>query len=76
MLSLGRYQTGGTTVGSLIVIGGYDADLIDGEINWVACSAVYHVQIPLDGIIVNGYTVKRTDGLPMQTIIDVFLYIA
>jgi Eukaryotic aspartyl protease len=55
-----------------MVIGGYDEDLVDGAINWVPCSATVHVQVPLDGIIINGYTIQRSDNFPMQAIIDVF----
>lgn len=72
-LSLGRYadQASGTsTDGSLMVIGGYDSDLVDGAINWINCSASVHPQIPLDGLIVNGNTIKRVDNKPMQAIID------
>jgi Eukaryotic aspartyl protease len=72
-LSLGRYtdQVSGTsTDGSLLVIGGYDPDLVDGAINWINCSASIHPQIPLDGLVVNGNTIKRVDNKPMQAIID------
>lgn len=71
-LTLGRYQSQGTTDGSLMVIGGYDEDLVDGSITWITCSGSTHVQIPLDGVIVNGVTIKRSDSLPMQAIVDVF----
>jgi hypothetical protein len=54
-----------------MVIGGYDQSLVDGGINWIKCSATAHPQIPLDGIIVNGVTIKRVDNRPMQAIIDV-----
>jgi len=54
-----------------MVIGGYDQDLVDGPITWIKCSGSKHVQIPLDGVIVNGVTIKRTDNRPMQAIIDV-----
>lgn len=70
-LSLGRYTEKSTSDGSLMVIGGYDESLVDGAINWIKCSATVHVQIPLDGIIVNGVTIKRVDNQPMQAIIDV-----
>jgi Eukaryotic aspartyl protease len=71
-LALGRYlQTAGVTHGSLMVIGGYDEDLVDGDINFISCSGDLHPQIPMDGIIVNGKTLKRADGKPMEAIIDV-----
>jgi hypothetical protein len=54
-----------------MVIGGYDQSLVDGGINWIKCSATAHPQIPMDGIIVNGFTIKRIDNQPMQAIIDV-----
>jgi cathepsin D len=72
-LSLGRYSdkiSGQSSDGSLMVIGGYDQDLVNGTINWINCSAAVHPQIPLDGIIVNGNTIKRVDNRPMQAIID------
>ena len=69
-LTLGRYQSTDTD-GSLMVIGGYDEDLVEGPITWIKCSGSIHFQIPLDGIIVNGETIKRSDNLPMQAIIDV-----
>ena len=56
-----------------MVIGGYDKSIVDGEINWVDCDGSFHVQVPLDGIIVNGHTIKRVDNFPMQAIIDVCL---
>src|SRR2546430_10726651 len=59
-LSLGRYAdqvSGASTDGSLMVIGGYDSDLVDGTINWINCSSSVHPQIPLDGLIVNGNTI-------------------
>lgn len=71
-LVLGRYQPADLTDGSLMIIGGYDEDLVDGPLTWVPCSGTSHAQIPLDGIIVNGQTIKRADNRPMQAIIDVF----
>jgi hypothetical protein len=71
-LTLGRYLSEGVSDGSLLVIGGYDTDLVDGSITWVHCSGTTHVQIPLDGIVINGMTIKRSDGLPMEAIIDVY----
>jgi cathepsin D len=54
-----------------MVIGGYDSDLVEeGSINWINCSSSVHPQIPLDGLIVNGNTIKRVDNKPMQAIID------
>jgi len=70
-LILGRYQSSTITDGSLLILGGYDESLVNGDINWVPCSASFHVQIPLDAIIVNNHTIKRVDGRPMQAIIDV-----
>lgn len=70
-LTLGRFQSKGVTDGSLMVIGGYDQDLVDGSITWIKCSGSLHFQIPMDGIIFNGQTMKRADNLPMQAIIDV-----
>ena len=72
-LILGRYDSDTTTDGSLLILGGYDENLVVGPINWVACSATTHVQVPLDGVIINGHTIKRSDNLPMQAIIDVLL---
>jgi len=71
---LGRYsdiQQNLDTDGSLLIIGGYDEDLVDGEINWIKCSGDRHPQIPMDGIILNGQTLKRDDNLPFQAYIDV-----
>jgi len=65
------YIDGQGTDGSLLVIGGYDQDLLAGPINWIPCSATKHFQIPLDGIIINNRTIERVDGQPFQTIIDV-----
>ena len=73
-LYFGRYSdfvSGQRTDGNLMVIGGYDQDLVDGEINWIRCSGTKHPQIPMDAIIVNGRTLKRRDAQPMQAIIDV-----
>src|SRR5271170_6102058 len=70
-LALGRIQPNGVNDGSLIVIGGYDEDLVQGPINYIKCSGSVHFQIPLDAIIVHGETIKRADGRPMQAIIDV-----
>jgi hypothetical protein len=70
-LILGRYQPPDLTDGSLLVIGGYDSDLVEGELTWINCSASNVNQIPLDAIIVNGETVKRVDNRPMEAIIDV-----
>jgi hypothetical protein len=72
-LALGRYDPDPAhiTDGSLMIIGGYDQDLVDGSITWINCSGSIHFQIPLDGIIVNGHTIKREGNLPMQAIIDV-----
>jgi Eukaryotic aspartyl protease len=69
-LSLGRYGDESSS-GSLMVVGGYDADLVDGDINWIKCTGDAHLQIPMDGIIVNGVTIQRNDSEPMQAIIDV-----
>ena len=72
-LSFGRYAdeiSGKSSDGSLMVVGGYDQDLVDGDLNWINCSAAVHVQIPMDGIIINGNTIKRVDNQPMQAIID------
>lgn len=71
-LTLGRYSDSESD-GSLLVIGGYDTDLVDGVINWIRSTSNIHFQIPMDGIIVNGVTIKRKDNRPMQAIIDVFL---
>ena len=71
---LGRYadvSKGLGSDGSLLVLGGYDETLVDGPINWINCSATIHFQIPMDGIILNGLTIKLADNRPMQTIIDV-----
>jgi len=70
MLALGRYNSDNTD-GSVLVIGGYDESLVQGDLNWISCSGDFHVQIPMDGVIVNDYTVVRQDGAPMQAIIDV-----
>jgi len=70
-LTLGRYLSNGLTEGSLMVIGGYDEDQIDGTLNWIHTSGNIHVQVPMDGVIVNGVTLVRQDGLPMEAIIDV-----
>jgi len=70
-LTLGRFDSKGLTDGSLMVIGGYDEDQINGPINWIHTSGNIHVQVPMDGIILNGVTIKRQDNLPMQAIIDV-----
>ena len=70
-LTLGRFDSNGLTEGSLMIIGGYDEDQITGPINWIHTSGSVHVQVPMDGIILNGATLKRQDGLPMQAIIDV-----
>lgn len=73
-LNFGRYidyNSGQPTDGNLLVIGGYDQDLVDGSINWIKCSGTKHFQIPLDGIILNGDTIERRDNLPLQAIIDV-----
>ena len=70
-LTLGRYQSKDITDGSLMVIGGYDQDLVDGPITWIKCSGSIHFQIPMDGVIVNGQTIKRADNRPMEAIIDV-----
>ena len=78
-LSFGRFADevwGGETDGNLMVIGGYDADIVDGEINWIRCSSNIHPQIPMDGIIVNGVTIKRADNRPFQAIIDVHTIIS
>ena len=75
MLALGRYDSNEETDGSVLVIGGYDESLIQGELNWISCSANFHVQIPMDGVIVNDYTVVRGDGAPMQAIVDVQPYV-
>lgn len=70
-LILGRYRPPDLTDGSLLVIGGYDEDLVDGELTWINCSSSVRTQIPLDAIIVNGKTIKRVDNRPMEAIIDV-----
>jgi len=76
-LSLGRYDdktSNNPSDGSIMIIGGYDQSMIEGEVNWVRCSGNQHPQIPLDGVIINGFTVKRKDNIPMQAIIDVHLH--
>ena len=71
-LILGRKQSGsGFTDGSLLVIGGYDADLLEGSIVSFPCDGASHFQIAMDAVIINGQTIKRSDGKPMQAIIDV-----
>jgi hypothetical protein len=72
-LVLGRTQPSSTgfTDGSLLVIGGYDTDLVQGDIATFACSGSTHFQIALDAIILNGVTIMRSDGKPMRAIIDV-----
>jgi len=59
-----------------MVIGGYDVDQVDGPINWIHTSGKFHVQIPLDGVLINGVTLVRQDGLPMEAIIDVSSYLS
>jgi hypothetical protein len=54
-----------------MIVGGYDEDLVDGPINWIPTSGYVHVQVPMDGVIINGVTVKKSDNTPMQAIIDV-----
>jgi Eukaryotic aspartyl protease len=54
-----------------MVVGGYDEDVVDGSINWIPTSGVVHVQVPMDGVIVNGFTIQKSDNTPMQAIIDV-----
>ena len=70
-LTLGRYDSNSLSEGSLMVIGGYDEEQVDGALNWIHTSGNIHVQVPMDGVIVNGVTLVREDGLPMQAIIDV-----
>lgn len=70
-LILGRYQSKGITDGSLLVVGGYDEDLVQGSINWIPTSGSIHVQVPMGGVIVNGFTIKKVDNTPMEAIIDV-----
>jgi hypothetical protein len=76
-LTLGRYDSNTLsedstlTEGSLMVIGGYDEEQVNGAINWIHTSGNIHVQVPMEGLIINGVTLVREDGLPMQAIIDV-----
>jgi hypothetical protein len=70
-LIFGRYNPPDLTDGSLMVIGGYDEDLLEGELTWINCSESDQPQIPLDGIIVNDQIIKRVDNRPMEAIIDV-----
>ena len=71
-LILGRDRSGsGFTDGSLLVIGGYDTDLLEGAIVSFPLHGASHFQIAMSAVIINGETITRADGKPMQAIIDV-----
>jgi len=71
-LILGRDQSGsGLTDGSLLVIGGFDNDFVEGKIVSFPLHGASHFQIAMSAVIINGETIKRADGKPMRAIIDV-----